>query len=126
MTTENIVAMQIFADNVANMFWNRAKRAFPDIGIIPEVKLNKRLTSTAGRAFLERDYIDLSVYLLGRNTDTFKKEIIPHELCHMIAWRVYGDKGHGKAWYAVMKHLGVNGKRCHNMISKSQAERGMK
>ena len=126
MTTENLVAMQIFADNVANRFWHRAKKEWANIGQIPEVRLNKRLTSTAGRAFIEDGYIDLSVYLLGRNTDYFKRDTIPHELCHMIAWRVYGDRGHGKAWKYVMQQMGVNGKRCHTMQTKSQAERGMK
>lgn len=122
--TENIPAMQSFAELAAKNFWAKALRVYgSSIGEMPAIKLNKRLTSVAGRAFLERDYIDLSVYLLGRNTDTFRKEIIPHELCHMIAWRLYGDRGHGKCWYNVMAKMCVDGGRCHKMITKSQAER---
>lgn len=122
---ENLPAMQIFADNVAKEFWNRARRAYGEkIGQLPQVKLNKRLTSTAGRAFLESGYIDLSVYLLGRNTDYYRRDTIPHELCHMIAWRLYQDRGHGQGWKSVMAKMGVDGGRCHSMQTKRQAEGG--
>jgi len=85
--------------------------------------MNARLTATGGRAFLQDGKIDLSCYLMTNNMDNYKTEIIPHELCHIIAWRLYGDKGHGKGWKYVMQEMSVNGKRYHNMTTKSQAER---
>jgi predicted SprT family Zn-dependent metalloprotease len=127
MSKYNLPALQAFADKIAVEFWTKAKRIFrEDIGELPKVKLNARLTSTGGRAFIDLGYIDLSCYLLERNPEYYREDTIPHELCHIIAWRIYGDRGHGKGWKYVMLQTGVNGKRCHTMQTKYQAERNTK
>lgn len=116
--------MQKFADTVATDFWVKAVARFGSaVGELPIIKMNKRLTSTAGRAFIEHGYIDLSCFLLERNAEYYKIDTIPHELCHMIAFRLYKDEGHGKGWKYVMQELGVNGKRCHSMKTKREVER---
>lgn len=123
----NTTAQLAFAQKVGNAFWLKAFGIFDKcIGKMPEIKMNARLTATGGRAFLEQGYIDLSCYLMERNKEYYEMDTIPHELCHIIAWRLYGDKGHGKGWKYVMQEMGVNGSRCHTMQTKYQAERKAK
>ena len=120
----NIPMLQAVAEKTANDFWLKAFSVFTKgIGKRPAIIMNARLTATAGRAFLEDGKIDLSCYLMTNNLDLFKIDTIPHELCHIIAWRLYGDKGHGKGWKYVMGEMGVNGKRCHTLMTKAQAEK---
>lgn len=114
-------ALQLFANAQAATWWNKARTVFAergDIGKLPLVKLNNRLKSTAGRAFIENGYIDLSTSLLRDNMEYFAKDTIPHELAHMIAWRLYGDRGHGKAWKWVAHTLYGANNRCHTMQIK--------
>ena len=121
----SIESLQELANITAKVFWLDASSSFKkhnyDIGIIPNIIMNNRLTSTAGRAFIERGYIDLSVFLMERNVEGFLDDTIPHELCHIIAWRLFNDKGHGKAWKNTVLFLGKDPTRCHSYITKSQA-----
>lgn len=112
---------------IAKAFWAAANRHFgSDIGEMPAVKMNSRLTAIAGRAWLSSDFIDLSCYLMEQYPEVIKAETIPHELCHFIAWRLYRDKGHGPEWKYVMREMGLEPKTYHNMITKYQAERGLR
>lgn len=117
--------LQRLAEVWVDHWWKNALEKFAefDIGARPAVKLNKRLTATAGRAFLDHDYMDLSVYLFERNIKDFCEDTIPHELAHFIAWRVYKDKGHGKAWKWVAHTLYGNPQRCHNYETKFEAQK---
>jgi predicted SprT family Zn-dependent metalloprotease len=120
----DIPMLQAVAEQVTNDFWLKAFGIFTkSIGKRPAIIMNARLTATAGRAFYMHDFIDLSCYLMTNNMEYFKVDTIPHELCHIIAWRLYGDKGHGKGWKYVLKEMSVNGERCHTMQTKYQAER---
>jgi predicted SprT family Zn-dependent metalloprotease len=120
----DVVKLHAFANKIAVAFWDYAKQYWrEDIGEMPEIRMNSRLTSTAGRAFLQDNYVDLSCYLLQNNPEYFRIDTIPHELCHHIAFRIYGDRGHGKGWKYVMKSMGLSGDRCHTRQTKYQAER---
>ena len=126
MAKYDMVALTKWAEKSAAQFWQYAKREFAkkgfDIGIMPTIKMNARLTATAGRAFSAENMIDLSCYLMTRNYEHFHKDTIPHELCHIIADKL-GSKGHDKIWYDVVKYLKVETSRCHNMITKYKAEK---
>lgn len=76
---------------------------------------SKRTTCTAGRAWYKERAIQLSRNLLLLNRDMFVQETPGHEAAHIIAFGVFGARGHGKAWKYVMGILEVNGKRCHSM-----------
>lgn len=105
------------------IFWRKAQAFYGiRIGAMPKVVMNSRLTSTGGRAWLEDYYIDLSCYLMERNPETFRTVTIPHELCHLIAFRLYGDKGHGKPWKKVMVEMGLEPNPYHNMETMSMAK----
>lgn len=115
-TAEKIAEMENWIVWHSRKFWEKAQNFYGiRINSMPKTKMNSRLTSTAGRAFIEENYTDYSCYLLLRNTDEFKNNTIPHELCHHIAFRLYGDRGHGKAWKKVMVEMGLKPDTYHNM-----------
>lgn len=104
-------------------WWKRIQAHYPTVGDAPTVKLNNRLKTTAGRAFLEEGYIDLSTELFWEYTDRFTQDTIPHELAHIAAYRLYGDEGHGKGWYSVINTLDINTTRLHNMVNSRWSNR---
>jgi SprT protein len=113
-----------FVISIAEHYWAKAQKIWGNrIGMMPTLEMNARLTSTGGRAWLDRGHCDFSCYLLGQNTEYFKKNTIPHELAHIIAWRLYNDKGHGPDWKNVAFMLYGDNNRCHTMQTKYQAER---
>ena len=113
--------MQEMADRSAQDTWDILCFLYPKTltKTAPAVVLNKRLKTTAGRAFIERNpqCIDLSVELFEQYPDEFCRVIIPHELAHCVAFLVYNDPGHGKSWKKIMKELGLPPERCHNMVN---------
>jgi predicted SprT family Zn-dependent metalloprotease len=127
MAKYDTVKMLAFSIKCATVFWAQAEKRFGcTIGEMPAIKMNSRLTAVAGRAWLSSDFIDLSCYLMEKYPQVFNLETIPHELCHFIAYRLFNDKGHGPNWKYVMSEMGLAPERCHSMVTKYQAERGMK
>ena len=98
-------------------WWKRFSEVYPQIGKVPEIKINARLKTTAGRAFLEENYIDLSAELFWEHTENFTSDTIPHELAHMVAYRVFGDEGHGKGWYSIIEQFDIKTARLHQMVN---------
>lgn len=71
---------------------------------------------TAGCAVLADNEIQLNSNYL--NSEDWKRflDIIPlHELAHLIAFKLYGDEGHGKCWKNVCIQLGIKPDRCHTL-----------
>jgi predicted SprT family Zn-dependent metalloprotease len=112
---------------IAATFWEFARKAYAkhnvDIGEMPEIVMNPRLTATAGRAWTDCNKVDLSCYLYEQNKQHFLYDTIPHELCHIIATKIHGSKGHDKAWYATVKFLNVKTSRCHDLKTMAQAKK---
>lgn len=75
------------------------------------------LTGTSsGRAYLKQRHIQLNAILLTENEAVFDERTIPHELAHLLAFDLMGyDGGHGEPWQAMMRALGVEPRRTHNM-----------
>ena len=116
--------LQRFVEYYAKYWWDKAYSIWGDkIGIMPTVIINARLTATAGRAFLQDNKCDFSAYLLDRDMDYFAKDTIPHELAHHIAYRLFKDRGHGKAWKDTALALYGANNRCHTMGTKSRHEK---
>jgi predicted SprT family Zn-dependent metalloprotease len=110
----------------ADNWWGILQSKYPTISKIrPAVKYNKRLKTTAGRAFIENkpQYIDLSNELLWEHPNDFFDDTIPHELAHCAAYTVFGDSGHGIGWKTVMRAIGLEPTRCHNMVNSKHEER---
>lgn len=75
--------------------------------------------STAGRAWLGQWRIQLNEQLCKENLEDFMNDTIPHEVAHLIAYKVFGDDGHGEGWKSVMRALGLNPTRCHEYNTKN-------
>lgn len=106
-----------------SVWWRRFVDVYPQLGEIPRVKLNGRLKTTAGRAFLEDHYIDLSPELMWEHTEQFCSDTIPHELAHLVAYRLHGDEGHGKGWKGIVAQFNIPTTRLHQMVNSKWQNR---
>ena len=71
--------------------------------------------TTAGMAYMGvRNHIQINSVLFKENKEDFFKRTIPHEVSHLVAFAVFGDRGHGKDWKFVMTRLGCDPSRCHS------------
>ena len=75
--------------------------------------------TTAGRAWLGQWRIQLNEQLCKENTEDFMSDTIPHEVAHLVAYKVFGDDGHGDGWRSVMRALGLNPSRCHDYDTRN-------
>lgn len=107
----------------ARVWWKRFLQVYPTLGNTPRVVLNARLKTTAGRAFLEGGYIELSPELMWEHTENFCRDTIPHELAHLVAYRIHGDQGHGKGWKHIIKQFNIPTTRLHNMVNSKWQNR---
>jgi SprT protein len=124
MMTQTELMQEI--DHCADAWWLRLRKLYPSISAVrPQIKLNKRLKTTAGRAFYaaKPQYVDLSFELVSQYLPNFMVDTIPHELAHLVAWTVYNEPGHGTAWKHVMRSLGLEPTRCHSMFNHLHAAR---
>ncbi|GGD68147.1 SprT family zinc-dependent metalloprotease [Lacimicrobium alkaliphilum] len=93
---------------------------------LPELSFKQR-GRIAGSARLQDYEIRLNPVLLTENLDEFIREVIPHELCHLLVWQLYGRgskkgriKPHGQEWKALMWTIfGLRGSACHQMDIQS-------
>lgn len=97
--------------------WARFSRLYTLTKPCPNIILNNRLKTTAGRCHYDKRLIDLSPLLFAENIKEFEEIIIPHEAAHMVAFDVYGDCGHGADWKSVMIKFGIPPARLHDLIS---------
>lgn len=76
---------------------------------------------TAGMAYSSQNLIRLNPKLLEENPDIFFTEVIPHELCHLLAHSLHGKvKPHGKEWQALMRGLfGLSPRTTHTLDTTS-------
>lgn len=72
--------------------------------------------TTAGMAYYNSNKIRLNHALLLKNESGFFSETIPHEIAHLVSFRVFGKNGmgHGPEWKFVMRVFGLEAKRLHN------------
>ncbi len=95
----------------------RADLATPDVreylnGV--RVTFSDRMVSTAGKAKLKEHSIVLNAHLLAANPDHLL-QVVVHEVAHLLAHKLHGDRGHGPAWKQLMGVLGLEARRCHSL-----------
>jgi predicted SprT family Zn-dependent metalloprotease len=77
-------------------------------------EMNTRTFRVLGRAFLIFNKIQLSYdYAMNGNEESVY-DTITHELAHLIAFKVYKDRGHGYMWKMVHRELGGSAERTAN------------
>jgi SprT protein len=83
--------------------------------------LFKQRGKIAGCARLQSNQLRFNPVLLADNLDAFLEEVIPHEICHLLVFRLYGKvRPHGKEWKSLMSQLyGLTGNTYHKLdVSK--------
>lgn len=124
MSKYDLSKMQVSLDKIGPAWWKYATHLFSEaIGAMPELSLNSRLTGTAGRAFLQGGKVELSCYFLEQYPDAMLSNTLPHELAHIIAYRMYGEENHGKAWKMVARSLYGQCNTYHNYTTMRQAKK---
>jgi len=72
-----------------------------------------------GKAYVDKNIIDINPILFNENVDEILNQVIPHEVAHLITHAIYGYdneiRSHGWQWQSVMKSLGKSPDRCHTM-----------
>lgn len=63
---------------------------------------------------MARGYIELSTALLWEHGQDMLDWTIPHEFGHIVAYRIFGDIGHGPDFKRVMLSIGGNPSTYHN------------
>ena len=83
---------------------------------LPKISFKQR-GKVAGSARLQSNELRFNPILLQDNLDIFINEVVPHEVCHLLAHQLYGRvKPHGQEWQALMIDLyAVTPKTHHNM-----------
>ena len=82
-------------------------------GDIPRLEWSKRMTKTLATAYYgaldKPDFVRLSSVQFWEMPETYVLEIVPHELAHIAAWRVFEHSGHGRPWVEIMERIGLKG-----------------
>jgi SprT protein len=83
---------------------------------LPKITFNQR-GKIAGCARLQTNELRFNPVLLSDNINAFLEEVVPHEVCHLLAYKLFGKvRPHGKEWQSLMlKLFGVKGQTYHHM-----------
>ena len=71
----------------------------------------------AGVAYLQRNELRFNAQLYRENHQHFLQQTVPHEVAHLLAQALYGDRirPHGREWQGLMTGLfGLPAERCHS------------
>jgi len=92
----------------------------------PEVLINLRGRS-AGVAELQNNRLRFNAVLLKENETAFLAEVVPHEVAHLLAWKLFGRgiRPHGKEWQQIMQQVfQLPASRTHSFDVKRAAKMG--
>ena len=88
---------------------------------LPEVRISfSQRGRSAGQMRIDAKGHPEIRYNLGMATlqsEEFLREVVPHEVAHLVTWLQYGDRArpHGAEWQSVMRYFGIETpRRCHD------------
>lgn len=94
------------------LYMEEARRIFnTDVLPDPAVTFKVRGRTCWGRAYLREWKVDFNILAHSLNPQSIE-DTAAHEVAHLVAYRLYGDRGHGYAWKRVMRNLGRAPERC--------------
>lgn len=103
---------QVVIDSVERVQAHYPNEVFPPILITYE-----RSYTTAGWAKCLQYQVNFDPILLVANRNEFLKQIVPHEVAHILAEHIHGHDiaPHGQEWKDMMILLGLSPDRCHKL-----------
>jgi predicted SprT family Zn-dependent metalloprotease len=103
------------AVGIAQAFIDRANGIYGRNFCLPKITWDIRSKTVAGRAHLKEWRISLNSGFV--NESHLWDDTIGHEIAHLVTKQIYPNyiQHHGPEWKAVMRRLGLEAKRCHNM-----------
>ena len=121
--TPDIEALQILAENCVEVCYQIAEKVLNCDFARPTVTLNQR-GRIAGCARLQENLLRLNSSLFAENQQEFLEVVIPHEICHLLTYKLYGRvKPHGIEWRTLMKDLyGLPSRATHSMDVSSVSQ----
>lgn len=77
----------------------------------------------AGVAHLQEHKIRFNPVLLQENQEIFIRQVVPHELAHILVYQLFGRvKPHGREWQMVMQEVfGLPAEVCHQFDTHNTA-----
>jgi SprT protein len=95
---------------------SHASASFEHNFTLPKISFNQR-GKIAGCARLQINELRFNPVLLSDNLDAFLEEVVPHEVCHLLAYKLFGKvRPHGKEWQSLMQKLfNLKGQTYHQM-----------
>ena len=108
-------SQQLVIQKVAKCI-NHASLYFEQNFKAPKISFNQR-GKIAGCARLQLNELRFNPVLLADNLDAFLEEVVPHEVCHLLAYTLFGKvRPHGKEWQSLMlKLFKLKGQTFHQM-----------
>jgi len=75
--------------------------------LFPRPEINFKLRGkSAGTAHLQLNKLRFNPLLLQDNQQAFIDDVVPHEICHLLSFQLYGRvKPHGVQWQHLMRQL---------------------
>lgn len=116
-------AQAVWLNNHTAMLWEQYCEIFPRLVKFnpPLIKINNRLTRTAGRCFQTENIIELGgkFFFKPENKKPMINVILVHEIAHQIDYNIFGESelkcGHGKNWCNIMVKLGLPADKYHSL-----------
>lgn len=96
---QQCIAIQV--EHCYQLAENQLGQKFPR----PEINFTLRGKS-AGTAHLQLNKLRFNPLLLQDNQQAFINDVVPHEICHLLSFQLYGRvKPHGVQWQHLMRQL---------------------
>lgn len=105
MTIPNFRQLKMQVQRRLSTCLQQTEQFFDRTFVMPSVSYDVRGVK-AGVAYLQQNVIKFNRTLLLENPEEFIRQVVPHELAHLIVYQVFGRvKPHGKEWKAVMEQV---------------------
>ena len=104
--------------------YNLFNRIYPAAELeMPDIRYDGKGTP-AGFAWYSLNTVQFNAVLLNENREKFIERTVGHECAHLIAYRLFKHRGHGKPWKLVMQAIGQDPSRCHTYdVTNSRLKR---